>query len=268
MSGGSFQAETKSSLDPKLQQPIARDLGQLLTGALRDPLPFMPSLGDLPQVFDPQATEQFFQDVFATPALRQLGGPGGTLSRIGAEASQRGTFFSSGRQQQQADVTAQTFAGLGQARAALVGSDLQAAQQEFQRRQPLTGQLGRQALNFLGTPLTFAFDKGPNPFVQALFSNIQTGAQIAAAGGSDIRLKDDVRYLTKGLSVNIATWVWNKLAGRLFGLKGREVGVIAQDVERVYPSLVTTIGHGYKGVYKMLVMKILALEAKGDGYGG
>ena len=182
MSGStSREFETTSALDPQFQQPIADILGSQISGALRGPLPFFPGFDNVPEVFDPDVTEQFFQDVFAAPALRQLSGPGGTLGRIGAQAAQRGTFFSSGRQQQQANAAGQTFAGLGQIRAGLAGEDLAARQQEFFRRDPLTGPIGQQALNFLGTPMLAAFDPGPNPFTKAYLDVI--GASDSVASG-------------------------------------------------------------------------------------
>lgn len=72
---------------------------------------------------------------------------------------------------------------------------------------------------------------------------IGAGGNIGAAGLSDERLKTDiVRYSIDVLpGVPLASWNWR------FGVKGRHLGVIAQDLEKVAPHLVVERG-GYKYV--------------------
>jgi hypothetical protein len=70
---------------------------------------------------------------------------------------------------------------------------------------------------------------------------------------SDLRFKTHITPLTEVLAkLAQLRWVsfeWNdayKALGR--GTERREIGVIAQDVETVFPELVTTWGEGYKAV--------------------
>jgi hypothetical protein len=70
---------------------------------------------------------------------------------------------------------------------------------------------------------------------------------------SDIRLKTNITPLTNVLEkltqLRGVSFEWNdeyKALGR--GTGRREIGVIAQDVEAVFPELVTTWGEGYKAV--------------------
>jgi hypothetical protein len=70
---------------------------------------------------------------------------------------------------------------------------------------------------------------------------------------SDIRLKTQITPLTEVLAklaqLRGVSFEWNdtyKALGRATGR--REIGVLAQDVEAVFPELVTTWGAGYKAV--------------------
>jgi hypothetical protein len=70
---------------------------------------------------------------------------------------------------------------------------------------------------------------------------------------SDMRLKTNIIPLTEVLAklaqLRGVSFEWNdtyKALGR--GTERREIGVIAQDVEAVFPELVTTWGEGYKAV--------------------
>ena len=164
MSGGSgSEVKTGSTLDPQFQAPLATDLGQQINSWLQNGLSQFPGYDKVESVYDPKITQDYFQNVFFNPTMRALQGPHGALSRIGAGAAQRGTFFSSGRQQQQADTALDAFSGLGQAYAGLVGADQSASQQEWLRQQPY-GQAAQQTLNFLGTPMMAAYQEAPNPW--------------------------------------------------------------------------------------------------------
>ncbi len=164
MSGGAGSEVKKgSTLDPQFQQPLAKDWAKEVENWLSMGLPEFPGYENIPGVYDPAITEQYFQDVFVDPTMRALTGPHGAISRIGAGASGRGTYFSSGRQQQEADVVSGAFSGLGQAYAGLVGADQSAAQGEWFQTQ-LSGQPSQQILNFLGTPMTAAYQPAPNPW--------------------------------------------------------------------------------------------------------
>ena len=172
--GGSDNIESGQAWHPRFQQPVGRQLGSMIQGGLQGPLPFQPPTSELPDVYDPALTQQYFQQAILNPAMTQLTGQHGTLSRIGAGQAQRGTYFSSGRQQQEADAVLGTGAQLGQAYASLIGQDQQVNQAEWMRRQPFSGQMTKQALNFLGTPMMTAYQEQKGPW----------GALGGAAGGA------------------------------------------------------------------------------------
>ena len=76
---------------------------------------------------------------------------------------------------------------------------------------------------------------------------------------SDIRYKKDVEPLTSSLDkvtrLKGVSYLWktDEHPGRGFG-KGKQIGLIAQDVEKVVPELVTTDDKGYKSIsYDKLV---------------
>lgn len=71
------------------------------------------------------------------------------------------------------------------------------------------------------------------------------GSLIGAGGligggalASDIGLKDNIRVIGKVGGLDIVQWDWNERARALGTYLGDSIGVIAQDVERLYPSLV------------------------------
>ena len=83
---------------------------------------------------------------------------------------------------------------------------------------------------------------------------------------SDARLKENVIILTPSkyevLGVRQVRWTWNKEAEKM-GLRGEARGVIAQEVEKLYPWAVVTGTDGYKRVlYKALDYAVDSLQAK------
>lgn len=81
------------------------------------------------------------------------------------------------------------------------------------------------------------------------------GALMSGAGNlmygmsflSDVRLKDDIVHEDTRNGVKFYSWTWNKDA-QSKGLKGRSYGVIAQEVEEIYPHLVEVGSDGYRRV--------------------
>jgi len=69
------------------------------------------------------------------------------------------------------------------------------------------------------------------------------GDYLAAAAGlaggilSDITLKEDLNLMGVINNINIYNWKWNKKAESI-GLKGREYGVIAQEIQKINPDAV------------------------------
>lgn len=88
----------------------------------------------------------------------------------------------------------------------------------------------------------------------ALAGGAQAGGTASmAAAFSDVRLKKNIKYITTGLPVNVATWDWNDKAEK-FGCHGSDIGFIAQDVLKVWPHLVTQV-NGFLCIFKDLVWK-------------
>lgn len=80
-------------------------------------------------------------------------------------------------------------------------------------------------------------------------SGAQDAASVAAAiaalytaFGSDERLKTDIHPVGKMGPLTIYSWKWNEEARKL-GYVGTSTGVMAQEVERLYPDCVHDIGH-------------------------
>ena len=92
---------------------------------------------------------------------------------------------------------------------------------------------------------------------QFLGAAVGAGLATAAYLFSDQRLKQDVTLLPHSeydnLCLSGVSWKWNKTAKQRFGLEGEGRGVIAQEVEKLYPFAVTKRRDGYKQVnYKLL----------------
>lgn len=89
----------------------------------------------------------------------------------------------------------------------------------------------------------------------------------ALAGGmfSDIRLKENVVVHATANGLEIVSWRWNDEAESL-GLKGEDTGVIAQQVEKLYPHAVLESKHGWKAVnYNLLPAEVLKAVKKIGG---
>jgi hypothetical protein len=80
---------------------------------------------------------------------------------------------------------------------------------------------------------------------------LNVGGDVVAYASSDERLKDNIELISNPIekvqSLKGVTWDWNDNADEL-QQSLPNVGVIAQDVEKVLPQLVTDRDNGYKGV--------------------
>ena len=80
---------------------------------------------------------------------------------------------------------------------------------------------------------------------------LNVGGDVVAYASSDERLKDNIELISNPIekvqSLKGVTWNWNDNADELQQTLPN-VGVIAQDVEKVLPELVTDRDNGYKGV--------------------
>ena len=80
---------------------------------------------------------------------------------------------------------------------------------------------------------------------------LNVGGDIVAFASSDERLKDNIELISNPIekvqSLKGVTWDWNSNADEL-QQSLPNVGVIAQDVEKILPQLVTDRDNGFKGV--------------------
>lgn len=116
----------------------------------------------------------------------------------------------------------------------------------------------------------------PGFWTQFLFQTMQNASQIAAASAgkppSDRRLKTDIQSLTNALekleTINGVSFKWNEDSIPYGHFPEQpDIGVIAQDVERVFPELISTgiSGHktvNYNGLVGVLFAAVKELSAK------
>ena len=104
----------------------------------------------------------------------------------------------------------------------------------------------------------------------ATTGQIRASGDIFAFASSDATLKTDVAVITDALakvnSLRGVTYTWNEEANAL-GLHGADTGVIAQEVARVLPEVVTTRDSGHMAVkydkmIGLLIEAIKELDAK------
>ena len=95
---------------------------------------------------------------------------------------------------------------------------------------------------------------------------IDASNDIVAFSSSDIRLKDNIKTIDNALNKvnNIQgiefDWIEKEI---IHGNKGRDVGVIAQEIEKILPEVVTTRDNGYKAVKYEKIVPLL-IEAIKD----
>jgi hypothetical protein len=101
--------------------------------------------------------------------------------------------------------------------------------------------------------------------------NLTVKGDIVAYASSDRRLKDEIIPISNPIekinSIGGYSFVWNNKKQDIY--KGKDYGVIAQEIEEILPELVDTRENGYKSVkYDKLVslliegIKELSLEVK------
>jgi len=95
--------------------------------------------------------------------------------------------------------------------------------------------------------------------------NLLIGGNITAYYSSDINLKDDIRPIESALfkvkQLSGITFTWNEKAEKAEREKGRDVGLIAQEVQKVLPEIVQirpnkTLAIQYDKVIPLLVEAI------------
>ncbi|KAJ7380213.1 hypothetical protein OS493_010926 [Desmophyllum pertusum] len=83
---------------------------------------------------------------------------------------------------------------------------------------------------------------------------------------SDSRLKENITALPHSefeeIGLQLYSWVWSRKAAEDLGKTGTEHGVIAQEVEKLYPWAVVTGNDGYKRVYYAALEQLVMLKKK------
>ena len=94
-------------------------------------------------------------------------------------------------------------------------------------------------------------------------SQIEASGDVIAFGSSDERLKDNIQPIENPLDkmnkIGGYTFVWNNKQSTY---KGKDVGVVAQEIEEVLPEVVTTRGTGYKAVKYEKIVPLLIESIK------
>lgn len=89
---------------------------------------------------------------------------------------------------------------------------------------------------------------------------------ITAYYGSDINLKDNIRPIESALfkvqQINGVTFDWNEKSNKLQQEKGHDVGLIAQEVEKVLPEVVVLRPDGFKAIAYEKVVPLLVESIK------
>jgi hypothetical protein len=100
---------------------------------------------------------------------------------------------------------------------------------------------------------------------------INTSGDIIAYSTSDIRLKENIEpiinALTKVETISGNTYDWKEGFEELHSHKGNDVGVIAQEIQKILPEAVIERDNGYLGVnyekiIPLLIESIKELSAK------
>ena len=105
----------------------------------------------------------------------------------------------------------------------------------------------------------------------ATAGRIDASGDIVAYSTSDRRFKDNIQPIQNALSkvesISGNTFDWKEELKELHGYEGRDIGVIAQEIEQIAPELVSTRENGYKAVkyekiVPLLIEAIKELSAK------
>jgi hypothetical protein len=101
----------------------------------------------------------------------------------------------------------------------------------------------------------------------AIAGRIDASNDVVAFSTSDKRLKENIQPIENALEkldkINGYTFEWNDQV-EIHGYKGHDVGVIAQEIEKILPEIVTTRDNGYKAVKyeKIIPLLIEAIKAQ------
>ena len=90
------------------------------------------------------------------------------------------------------------------------------------------------------------------------------GGTVLFAALSDLRLKENITVLSQSefeqIGLHGYSWVWSRKATEELGKSGTDHGVIAQEVEKLYPWAVVTGQDGYKRVNYIALKQLVSLK--------
>ena len=93
--------------------------------------------------------------------------------------------------------------------------------------------------------------------------SLETSGDVIAFGSSDRELKDDIQPIENPLEkmekIGGYTFVWN---GKQSTYKGKDIGVVAQEIQSVLPEIVATRANGYLGVKYEKIVPLLIESIK------
>ena len=160
------------------------------------------------------------------------------------EAASMGQARAAG-EQQIGQLIAQQSSALAQYIMQAMGMDIQGNREMFVTLAQALGQelSSQREMAMRAQEREMMASEGARQRQSSLLGSIIGGVGMIAGGGlagrkSDIGLKENIRVLGKAGGLDIVRWDWNDKARSLGVYLGESVGVIAQDVETMYPALV------------------------------
>ena len=106
----------------------------------------------------------------------------------------------------------------------------------------------------------------PGQSVVSITNELRVGDNITAYYSSDINLKDNIRPIESALfkvqQINGVTFDWNEKSSKIQQDKGHDVGLIAQEVERVLPEVVELRPDGIMAIQYEKVVPLLVESIK------
>lgn len=112
-------------------------------------------------------------------------------------------------------------------------------------------------VNLVGT--TFSIGQSVGTGDTVTFGEVRSTGDIVAYHSSDEKLKDNIQLITNAVDkvqqIKGVSFDWNSNQSTY---EGHDIGVIAQDVEKILPEIVTTRDNGYKAVrYEKIVALLI-----------
>jgi predicted secreted Zn-dependent protease len=179
------------------------------------------------------------------------GGTSGTvtLNVTGTEASTGSTLV---KRDGSGDINARLFRSEYDSTNASIGyvmTQVDTASNNYMR--PSTMAQLRSSLNVANGATSYTSNQATNTTSNVTFGTVSATGDVVAYASSDERLKDNIEVISNPIEkvqqLKGVTWDWNSNADELQHTLPN-VGVIAQDVEKVLPQLVIDRDNGFKGV--------------------